>query len=81
VVLCVFIVFACIPLLVLAGSCFGAAPADEKAQQLAREMWQASGGEHWPTVTEIRFTFIVEQEGSSSPPPCIIGTSPPGLIT
>ena len=55
--------FACIPLLVLAGSCFGAAPADEKAQQLARELWQASGGGHWPTVTEIRFTFIVEQEG------------------
>jgi hypothetical protein len=55
--------FIWIALLVLAGSCFGAEQPDEKAQQLAREVWRASGGENWSNVAEIRFTFIVEQEG------------------
>ena len=39
------------------------AEGDEKAQQLAREVWKASGGENWPQVKEIRFTFVVEQDG------------------
>ena len=47
----------------LAFSCVVAAQTDEKAQQLAREVWKASGGENWPKVKEIRFTFIVEQDG------------------
>ena len=36
---------------------------DAKAQQLAKEVWKASGGENWPKVKELRFTFIVEQDG------------------
>ena len=43
--------------------CSVAAESDANAQQLAKEVWQASGGEHWPNVKEIRFTFIVEQNG------------------
>ena len=37
--------------------------ADAKAQQLAKEVWQASGGENWSKVKELRFTFIVEDNG------------------
>ncbi len=37
--------------------------ADAAAQKLAREVWQASGGENWSKVKEIRFTFIVEEDG------------------
>lgn len=33
----------------------------EPAQQLAREVWEASGGENWSKVKELRFTFIVEE--------------------
>ncbi|HMJ06478.1 MAG TPA: hypothetical protein VK474_09515 [Chthoniobacterales bacterium] len=36
---------------------------DAKAQELAKEVWQASGGENWAQVKELRFTFIVEQDG------------------
>ena len=54
-------VFAFVALLSLGLAVSGA--GDEKAQQLAKEVWRASGGEHWPTVSEIRFTFIVEQDG------------------
>ena len=50
-------------LLALTASCFGAEEADQKAQQLAKEVWQASGGENWSKVSELRFTFIVEQDG------------------
>ena len=39
------------------------AEGDERAQQLAREVWKASGGENWSKVKEIHFTFIVEQDG------------------
>jgi plastocyanin len=40
--------------------------ADEsaaKAQQLATDLWQASGGENWAKVKEVHFTFAVEQDG------------------
>ncbi len=37
--------------------------ADTKAQQLAKEVWIASGGENWSGVKQIRFTFIVEEGG------------------
>jgi len=50
--------------LFLAGSfSIAAAQGDEHARRLAQEVWQASGGENWPKVKEIRFTFIVEQDG------------------
>jgi hypothetical protein len=39
--------------------------ADDSAQQLATDVWRASGGENWDKVKEIRFTFNVEQEGKS----------------
>ena len=37
--------------------------AADDAQQLAKAVWKASGGENWTKVKELRFTFIVEQEG------------------
>src|ERR1700674_3000116 len=37
-------------------------PAD-KAQQLATDLWKASGGENWGKVKEVHFTFVVESEG------------------
>ncbi len=48
---------------VAAGSAPSVQAADEKAQQLAKEVWQASGGENWSKVKELRFTFIVEENG------------------
>lgn len=44
-------------------SAISAQAADAKAQQLARDVWKASGGENWSKVKEIRFTFIVEENG------------------
>ncbi len=37
--------------------------AEDDAQQLAKAVWKASGGENWPKVQELRFAFIVEHEG------------------
>jgi hypothetical protein len=40
--------------------------ADEsagKGEQLATDLWKASGGENWAKVREMHFTFVVEQEG------------------
>jgi hypothetical protein len=34
-----------------------------KAEQLAQEVWKASGGEGWPNVKTIDFTFAVEKNG------------------
>jgi plastocyanin len=34
-----------------------------KGQQIAAELWKASGGENWAKVKEVHFTFAVEQEG------------------
>ena len=39
------------------------ADAAEDGEQLARAVWKASGGENWPNVKELRFTFIVEENG------------------
>lgn len=39
------------------------AESDVRAQQLAQEVWKASGGEQWGNVGEMRFTFVVEQDG------------------
>ena len=34
-----------------------------QAEPLATDLWKASGGENWPKIEEIHFTFSVEQEG------------------
>ncbi|MEY2558731.1 MAG: hypothetical protein QOE34_2156 [Verrucomicrobiota bacterium] len=42
--------------------------ADEsagKGQQLATDLWKASGGENWSKVKEVHFTFVVENEGKA----------------
>ena len=39
-------------------------PVDE-GEQLAIDLWKASGGENWAKVREVHFTFVVEQEGKS----------------
>ncbi len=41
--------------------------AEEAAsgEQLAQAVWQASGGENWPNVKSIDFTFAVEKEGKT----------------
>jgi len=36
-----------------------------KAEQLAQEVWKASGGEQWPNVKTIDFTFAVEKNGKT----------------
>ena len=35
----------------------------DKGQQLATDLWKASGGENWAKVKEVHFTFVVEREG------------------
>ncbi len=50
-------------LLCLAARGFAADAPDDKAQQLARDVWKASGGENWSRISRLRFTFIVEQDG------------------
>jgi hypothetical protein len=35
----------------------------DKGQQIALDLWKASGGENWAKVKELHFTFAVEQEG------------------
>lgn len=52
-----------VPLLfVVAGPTRGQ-DSDAKAQQLARDLFKASGGENWSKVKQIRFTFVVEENG------------------
>jgi hypothetical protein len=41
----------------------GADESADKGQQLATDLWKASGGENWAKVKEVHFTFAVEQEG------------------
>jgi hypothetical protein len=53
-----------ISLCALAAATAGAADeSSDKGQQLATELWKASGGENWAKVREVHFTFAVEQEG------------------
>lgn len=47
----------------LLGALAAPAQADDKAQQLATAVWKASGGENWSKVKQVRFTFIVEENG------------------
>ncbi len=37
--------------------------AGATAEQLARDVWKASGGENWSKVKTLKFTFVVEQDG------------------
>src|SRR5881394_2319311 len=37
--------------------------AADKGEPLATDLWKASGGENWAKVEEVRFAFVVEQEG------------------
>lgn len=54
---------ACLALLFVVAISAQAQESQEKAKQLAKDVWQASGGENWSKVKEVRFTFIVEQDG------------------
>ncbi|MGI8438406.1 MAG: hypothetical protein ACR2NX_16150 [Chthoniobacterales bacterium] len=36
---------------------------DAKAEQLAKDVWQASGGDNWGKIKKLQFTFIVEDNG------------------
>ena len=42
-----------------------AADDSAKADQLAREVWEASGGLNWPNVKTVDFTFAVEKNGKT----------------
>lgn len=58
--------FLAVCLLVVSGMfCFAADEASNKADQLARDVWKASGGENWPKVKALRFTFGVEGDGKT----------------
>ncbi len=35
----------------------------DKGQQMATDLWKASGGENWAKVKEVHFTFVVESDG------------------
>src|SRR3712207_2621335 len=52
-----------LPLLLVGAATAVGQESDANAQQLAREVWKASGGENWSKVKRVRFTFIVEQDG------------------
>ena len=52
-----------LPVVFLAMLPVRAQESPEKAQQLAKDVWKASGGENWGKVKEMRFTFVVEQDG------------------
>lgn len=43
----------------------GLVAAADDAAQLADAVWKASGGENWPKVKSIDFTFVVEKEGKT----------------
>lgn len=51
-------------LLILTAAFAAAQETNDKAQQLAREVWKASGGENWKNIKRVRFTFVVEQDGN-----------------
>ena len=52
-----------VAVVVLGAGISAAEDSDAKAQQLARDVWKASGGENWAKVKRLRFTFIVEDNG------------------
>jgi hypothetical protein len=44
-------------------SFFSAEDDERRGEQLARAVWQASGGKAWAKVNTIDFTFVVEKRG------------------
>jgi hypothetical protein len=52
-----------LPVLFLTTVAVRAEEPPDKAQQLAKDVWKASGGENWGKVKELHFTYIVEQDG------------------
>ncbi len=54
---------ALLPVLFLTTLAVRGQESPDKAQQLAKDVWKASGGENWAKVKELHFTFIVEQDG------------------
>lgn len=63
IVLMKALAFAFLALFITAASVFAQEP-DAKAQEVARDLWKASGGEQWGNVKALRFTFVVEQDGN-----------------
>ena len=53
-----------LPFVLLGAMSLHAQESDAKAQQLARDLWKASGGENWNKVKQVRFTFVVEDNGN-----------------
>ncbi len=51
------------PLFFLVAAKVPAQEVNAATQQLAKEVWLASGGENWSGVKQLRFTFIVEEGG------------------
>lgn len=54
---------ASLPFLLLTANLVSADQGDQAAQQLATDVWKASGGENWAKVKALKFTFVVEQDG------------------
>lgn len=57
--------FALLCLVVLCAAPPGSVAAADDAAQLADAVWKASGGENWPNVKTIDFTFAVEKGGKT----------------
>jgi hypothetical protein len=54
-----------VSLFVFTAGARAADPSADKAEQMANDLWKASGGENWANVKELHFTFAVEQEGKT----------------
>ena len=54
-----------VSLFVLTAGGRAADPSADKGEQMANDLWKASGGENWANVKEVHFTFAVEQEGKT----------------
>ena len=55
--------FLALAMVLTAAAPLTAQDPDAKAQQLAKDVWKASGGENWTHIKRLTFTFIVEQDG------------------
>lgn len=54
-----------VSLFVFTAAARAADPSADKGEQMANDLWKASGGENWAKVKEVHFTFVVEQEGKT----------------
>jgi hypothetical protein len=54
-----------VSLFVFIAAARAADPSADKGEQMANDLWKASGGENWAKVKELHFTFVVEQEGKT----------------